>query len=305
MKKKIFITGGTGTLGINLVKKLLKTNHKIFLIYRNKKKLFPFKGLEKRVNFIKLDLSNKILIKKVIHKIKPNIVFHLASSFFNPPTLNFDQHLDYNFFNTLNLIQALKGISLEKFIFTGSAAVYKEGKNLTENSEYSYTNNYGVSKLLSSKLLSLYTNLYNFPSIELRYFSIYGDWEKKDRLVMSAIKSGLKNKNFVLNSKNQLRDYIYIDDAVDALLIAFKNDKVKGIFNICSSNKQGTHNLVKIVYKKLGLKNHKITKNLSTRHNTIKELIGNSSKAKKILKWKPKFSIDDGIDRTIRWVRNN
>ncbi len=305
MKKKILITGGTGTLGINLVKKLSKTKHKIFLIYRSKKKLVPLSNIDKKIHFIKLDLSNKILLKKVIHKIKPNIIFHLASSFFNPPTLNFDQHLDYNFFNTFNLLQALKGISLEKFIFTGSAAVYKEGNNLTENSEYSFDNKYGLSKLLSSKLLTFYKNLYNFPSVELRYFSIYGDWEKKDRLVMSAIDSGLKKKNFVFNSKNQLRDYIYIDDAVDALLLALKNNKTKGIFNICSSNKQGTHNLVKFIYKKLGLKNDRISENLIKRHNTIKKLVGNNLKAKKILKWKPKFSINDGIDKTIRWARNN
>ena len=304
MKKKILITGGTGTLGINLVKKLLQTNHKIFLIYRNKKKLFPFKGYEKKINFVKLDLSNKNLLKKKILKIKPNIVFHLASSFFNPPILNFEQHLNDNFFNTLNLLETLKKIRLEKFIFAGSAAVYREGKNLTEGSKYSYENDYGISKLLSSKLLTFYKNIYNFPAVELRYFSIYGDWEKKNRLVMSAINLGLKKKNFIFYSENQLRDYIYVDDAVDALLQAFKNKKIKGIFNICSSKTQGTHNLVKIIYKKLGLKNHKIKKNLNIKQNTIKKLVGNNSKAKKLLKWNQKFLIEDGIEKTIRWAKN-
>ena len=125
-------------------------------------------------------------------------------------------------------------------------------------------------------------------------------------VVPQLIKKSLKKqKNLAVYSPRHSRSFCYIDDAVDALLQAFKNKKIKGIFNICSSKRQGTHNLVKIIYKKLGLKNHKIKKNFNMKQNTIKKLVGNNSKAKKLLKWNPKFLIEDGIEKTIRWARKN
>ena len=305
MKKKIFITGGTGTLGINLIKKLSNTDHKLFVIYRDKKKLLPFKNLKKKINFIKLNLSNKVLLNKTINKINPHIVFHLASSYFNPPDLDLEDHLEANFYNTFNLVNALKKTQIEKFIFSGSAAVYENGKNLSEKSKYSFVNNYGFSKLLCSKLLITYKNLYNFPYIELRFFSFYGDWEKSTRLVKSAITSGLKKKIFYLFSENQIRDYIYIDDAVNALISVSKKKNIFGIFNICSAKKHSTHKLVKIIYKKLNLKKEMVKTKYNLKTNIIKEMVGNNLKAKKILKWQPMFSIDDGLNQAIRSIKNH
>ena len=305
MKKKIFITGGTGMLGINLIHRLLKENYKLYVIYRNKKKLYPFKSIKKKINFVKLDLLNYSKLNKVIKKIKPDIVYHLASSYFNPPDLDLNDHLNNNFFITLNLLESLKMLNVDKFIFSGSAAVYKNGQNLSEKKIYEFKNDYGLSKLLCSKLIIQHNYLYNLPCIELRFFSIYGDWEKKNRLVRGAISSALKKKRFNLLSKDQNRDYIYVADAVEALIVALKKNNIKGIFNICSAKKQSTHKLVRIIYKKINLKKNNIKSHFNIKTNIIQELVGNNLKAKKILKWKPKFSIDVGLSKTISWVKNN
>ncbi len=305
MIESILVTGGTGMLGINLVKKLVQTGIKPYVIYRDKKKLFPFYKIKNKVNFIKLDLQNKSKLISTIKKIKPNIVFHLASSYFNPPNLKLKDHIDLNFFVTLNLLEALKNTRIKKFIFSGSAAIYDNGKYLKENSVYRFKNNYGISKLLCSNLLSNYYKLYNFPSIELRFFSIYGDWEKKGRLVRDAIDSALLKKKIKILSKDQIRDYIYVDDAVDALIIASKKLNVNGIFNICSSKKQSTHTLVKTIYKKFNLKLKITKKNYTTKTNDISELVGDNSKAQKILKWLPNISIDEGLNKTITWNKKS
>ena len=304
MKDKIFITGGTGTVGINLIHKLVQEKKNIFVLYRYKKKLYPFKKINKNINFIKLDLQNKKKLHKIINKIKPNVIFHLASSYFNPPNLDLQKHVDINFFNTFNLINAIEKIKLKKFIFTGSAAVYGEGTNIAEKNLYNFNNSYGFSKSLCSKFL-MSCNSKKIPITELRFFSIYGDWEKKNRLVPSAIRSAINKKKFRLLSIDQIRDYIYVEDAVKALILAYKKHQKNGIFNICSSKKQSTHNLAKEIYKKFNLKKNKIVKTNYAKTNIIKELVGKNSKAKKELNWVPKFSIDEGLNKTISWLRKN
>lgn len=301
----VLITGGTGMIGINLVEKLVSLGIRPNVIYRDKKKLLPFSSIKNKINFIKSNLFDQKRTEKIIKKIKPKTIFHLASSYFNPPDLNFSDHINSNFVITLNLLLSLKKNLIKNFIYTNTAAIYGEGNSITENSKIRCNSEYAISKKITSDLIKKFSLNYNFFYKDLRLFSVYGRWEKKHRLVCGAILKAIKKKNYTILSSNQLRDYLNVKDVVNAILLSV-NLKKNLTLNICSNKIQKTHDLVKLIFKKLNCRDNLISvikdKNKSSK---LVKMIGNNQKTITILKWRPKISIDQGLNDTIRWLKTN
>lgn len=301
----ILITGGTGMIGINLVEKLVAMGIKPNVIYRDKKKLIPFSSIKNKINFIKLDLFDQKKINKTIEKIKPKTIFHLASSYFNPPDLNFNDHINSNFLITLNLLLGLKNNNTKNFVYTNTAAIYGSGSNIEEKSEIKCQSGYALSKNITSELIKKFSLNYNFFYKELRIFSVYGKWEKKHRLVCGAILKAIKKKKYTILSSNQIRDYLNVEDVINAILVCV-NIKKKLLLNVCSGKSQKTHELVKKIFKQLNCRASLISvvKN-DTKSKVLTKMTGNNKKINKILKWKPEISLDLGLNNTIKWLKIN
>ena len=240
-------------IGINLIEKLVAAGIRPNVIYRDKKKLLPFLAIKNEINFIKLDLFDQKNVDKIIKKIKPKTIFHLASSYFNPPDLNLNDHINSNFLITLNLLIALKDNDTKNFIYTNTSAIYDSGNNIKEKSKINCVSEYALSKNITSELINKFSLDYKFLFKELRLFSIYGKWEKKRRLVCGAILKAIKKKKYKILSFNQIRDYLNVEDVINAILLC-TNVKKNLLLNICSGKKQKTHNLVKKVFKILNCK---------------------------------------------------
>ena len=305
MKQPVLITGGTGMIGLNLIEKLVSIGIKPYVLYRHKKKILPLSGLKNKITFIKVDLYDQIKLVKIINKIKPKTIFHLAASFFNPPNLSFNDHINLNVVTTLNLLVALKNVNLKNFIFSNTGAIYGTGLNLKEKTKIRCLNDYSLSKYLASNLVIDFAKKYNFLYKELRFFSIYGKWEKKHRLVCGALLKALKKKKYKILSSNQLRDYLNVEDIIEALLMSASTNK-NLVLNICSGKKQSIYDLVKKIYKKLNSDSKLILiSSKKNKNNTINKLVGNNQKAKHILKWHPKIPLQEGLDKTIKWLKLN
>lgn len=301
----VLITGGTGMIGINLIEKLVAIGIRPNVIFRDKKKLSLFSSIKKKINFIELDLFDKEKIDKVVKKIKPRTIFHLASSYFNPPDLELNDHINSNFLITLNLLLALKNNNTKNFIYTNTSAIYEPGLNITENSKIKCMSDYALSKNITSELIKKFSLDLKFLFKDLRLFSIYGKWEKKHRLVYGAILKATQKKKYNILSSNQIRDYLNVEDVVNAILLS-TNIKKNLILNICSGKNQKTHELVKKIFKMLNCRANLISK----KKNKIKskeliKMVGNNKKARNILKWKPQISLELGVKSTIEWLKKN
>ena len=301
----VLITGGTGMIGTNLIEKLVAIGIRPNVIFRDKKKLSPFSSIKKRINFIELDLLDKEKIDKVVKKIKPRTIFHLASSYFNPPDLELNDHINSNFLITLNLLLALKNNNTKNFIYTNTSAIYEPGLNITENSKIKCMSDYAFSKNITSELIKKFSLDLKFLFKDLRLFSVYGKWEKKHRLVYGAILKATQKKRYNILSSNQIRDYLNVEDVVNAILLS-TNIKKNLIINICSGKSQKTHELVKKIFKVLNCSTNLISK----KKNKIKskeliKMVGNNKKARNILKWKPQISLELGVKNTIEWLKKN
>src|ERR1019366_6521072 len=218
--KRVLITGGTGMLGANLAHKLVADGFSVSILTRPDSKRTRLRLIENNLTFLCGDFTNQASINKAIERAAPEIVYHLASTPFNPPTSTPGEHFDVNVLGTLALLESLRKVPDATFVYTGTAAVYQAGMKSSEDQSMKPATVLGASKAAASILLQTYAQLYGLRTLELRLFMPYGPWEHPRRLVPQAILAALDNKDFPSSDGVQQRDLVYVEDVVDALIRA-------------------------------------------------------------------------------------
>lgn len=236
MKKNIVITGGSGFLGSNFIKKFYKKFNIIynFDIYENKD-LFNIKN----VKFVKVDITKKI--KQNICSENISLVVHTAAKQPIGPKQNLEDFIKVNVDGIKNILKFTKENKIKKFINCSSFSVYGKPKKLPvyKKQELTPSNFYGLSKLLAEKISQFYSNKYKIKNIILRFDGLYGYGQNLPGFIDFAIKQIKLNKDIELFSRGkQVRDQIYINDAIKVLFSAcsFKTVKLNEIFNVGGGN---------------------------------------------------------------------
>jgi len=301
LSKKILITGGTGFIGYNLAKKCLKLNWSVTSLSSKKpKKLRKLK----KVNYLICDISDRKKLKK---KIKTNYdyVVNLAGYVDHSHKLK-TMKSHYN--GCKNISSLFLKTKIKKFIQIGSCVEY--GKISSPQKENDHNKHktysvYGSSKLLSTKFLLKLKKKFDFPVSILRLYLVYGPNQDENRVVPITIKNAMRDNNFDCSSGLQFRDFLYIDDLIEAILKILKNKKSTGeIFNIGSGKPIKVKSLILKICKIIGHGKPKFGI-IKFRKDEIKMLYPSIKKAKRILGWKPLVNINLGIKKTIRYYKNN
>ena len=191
------------------------------------------------------------------------------------------------------------------FIQMGSSVEYGNSsspqKESVKCSLKSIKSIYGKAKLLSSRyMIDLYKKK-NFPSVVLRLYLAYGPKQDMNRFLPIIIDGCIKNKKFPCSTGNQLRDFIHVDDVVDAIIKSLKNKNAKGqIINIGSGKPGKIKDIINHV-KKISKGGFPQFGKIKLRKDEILKIYPNIKKAKNIINWKPKISFDKGLKSTIKF----
>ena len=244
--KKILITGSSGFIGTNLLISLQSQNYVLAVIDRSYNTKF-----ENITNYIG-DICDYSFIEKTILDFQPNKVFHLAG--YKNRSSNIEEvslSLKVNLMGTLNLYQALTKVStVESIITLGTTDEYGiQNTSFTESSFENPISPYGFSKLCGTQLAKFFNRNFNLPIVVLRPTIAYGPFQANDMFIPSLINTLIANKEFKMTEGNQLRDFIYISDLVEAMLLISENQNCNGeIFNIGS----GESLMLKVVASDIG-----------------------------------------------------
>ena len=303
--KKILVTGGAGFIGSHLVDRLVKTNKVVVIdnLLTGKRE-----NLNPKAKFYKLDICNS-KIESVFKKEKPDVLFHLAAQIDVRKSVNnpiIDNKI--NVLGSLNIIQEFFKVNKKgKVIFTstggaiyGDASVVPTSENYPENP----LSPYGIAKLTIDKYLNYYYKVFGFQYVSLRLANVYGPRQnsKGEAGVIAIFTDKMINKEqlIVNGDGRQTRDFIYVDDVVEANILALGKNKI-GVFNIGTAKETN----INIVFKKI----KKLT-NSNCKEIHVPEKSGeqkrsclNFSKASKELKWKPKHDLDRGLKETVGWFK--
>jgi dTDP-glucose 4,6-dehydratase len=323
-KKTILITGATGFIGSHLTPELTKNYKVVALIPSSDIGMRPLpKGVEIEYG----DLENFDKVKKALKKAEPNIIIHLAAitpvrySFENP-----EVYQKINFLATVELAQEASKIdNFEKFIFASTMEVYgwqMERRPFKENLPLYPDSPYAVSKMAAENYIRMLSIAIGFPAIILRPCNTFGRKNETGYIVEYLIIEMLKGKNPQIGTPEAVRDLMYVTDHVNAYLKALEfnlpdkktirkileKDPTAFTFNIGNGYEFTIKEIAQKIKEIIGFKGEIKTgfpKDYPWRPSVAPYLSLNSERAKKILNWKPKVSLEEGLQKTIDYWKEN
>ena len=283
----ILISGGTGFIGINLVKKLLSQH--VLILTREKKKNI------KNIKYLECNLSKPDSYRKQIKKFKPEILIHLAWE--GLPNYNL-RISNINFQNSKNLIEEASKIkSLKKILISGSCFEGNNlGKKINEKSTFQNKNYFSSAKTLLKKWVFEFHKKTNVEVAWIRIFYAYGYGQRKNSLIPSLIKAKINQSKIKIKTPNDVCDFIYIDDVISFFKILIKKKFSSNIFNLGSGKPTKVINICKKIlgndFKNLCI----IDKNSKIKNYYWADIL----KIKKLYNYNTKVSLDNGINNLMK-----
>jgi UDP-glucose 4-epimerase len=279
--KKIVVTGSAGFIGSRLVVELKK------------------KGAE----VIEFDIKNKVDLTKweTIPKTDGvDIVYHLAALIYVPYSFQHPRETYFtNIGGTINILELCR--SNDARMILASSYVYGNSKNvpIDENCPIAPTNPYTRSKAICEELCRSYHNDHGISCTVLRPFNVYGEGQDDRFLIPYIIKQIEENGKIVLDDPNPKRDFLYVDDMVNAYIKAGKYDKSK--FEIINIGYGKSYSIREVVDMIVSCYNRKIdvTYLNKRRKGEVMDTVADISKAERLLGWEPKVSIKEGLRRMV------
>lgn len=309
---KILVTGCAGFIGSHLCEQLLANGEEVIGVdnlndyYDVELKKYNLSMLEPEERFI--FLKDDIVTSNCINYYKPDKVVHLAAmagvrySLTNP-----NEYVRNNIMGTINLLNQCVNNNVQNFVYASSSSVYglnnipfSESDNLNKMNSH-----YAVSKKSVEDFCRLYNQLYNLNVIGLRFFTVYGPSCRPDMAPFKFLKNIIDEKDITVYGDGfSMRDYTYIDDIIDGIILALinkNNDKCE-IYNLGNNNPIILNDFIKTCEKVCG-KKAKI-KYIENQKGDVPITFANIDKAKQNLGYNPKVNLEKGLTETYNWIKH-
>lgn len=292
--KRVLLTGASGFIGRQTIPFLLKKGYEIHAVIHNTKISELNKG--KNILYHRCNLLDFKEQYKMICKIRPTHLLHFA--WYTKPCDYLTSLENIEWFNaSLNLLYNFEMCGGDRAVCAGTCI---------ENTESPYAickTNLRDSLDIMSRYLDTYADVsFNLSYAWGRIFYPYGIYEKQERLISYIINSLLQNNKTFCTDGEQIRDLMYVEDVANAFVTLLDSD-AEGEFNICSGNPVKLKDVIEFIGKKLDKENLIRLGALEYRENEMMKITGCPDRLKKELKWSPKYSLNEGLDKTIEWWR--
>ena len=304
---KALVTGSAGFIGSHLVDKLLKQGYEVIGIdcftdyYSREIKEANIANALNHKNFVfcEEDLLEMDTYPEV------DYVFHEAAQAGVRASWgkSFEIYTRSNIEATQRLLEFYRDHNIKKFVYASSSSVYGDAElPMKENSLLKPVSPYGVTKLAGENLCYLYWKNYNVPTVSLRYFTVYGPRQRPDMAIHKFVKLILNDDKIeVFGDGTQTRDFTYVDDVVEANILAAANTKIEGeVFNVGGGSRITVNETIKLL-EGATEKNAKI-ESIEEQKGDVRDTLADTSKIR-VLDWKPKVKIEEGLKMFVAWYK--
>jgi nucleoside-diphosphate-sugar epimerase len=313
---RCLVTGVAGFIGSNLAERLLCEGHEVLGVdcfvdyYPRATKEMNLKELLKNDNF---ELREENLVHTNIASLVEgcDVVFHQAAQAGVRSSWGsyFATYCEHNIVATQRLLETVrslrdeKGKNISKIVFASSSSVYGNAETLptSESDRPQPVSPYGVTKLAAEHLMSLYASEYGLPTVSLRYFTVYGPRQRPDMAFNKFITAALLKKDLVIyGDGTQSRDFTYIDDIVEANVLAALKGVGGAVYNIGGGTQATVNDVLEIIQSRIG----KLPVKYNERQiGDARHTGADTTNAQKDLGFQPKVSLRDGIFSEIDWLK--
>ena len=306
--KRVIITGGTGFIGANLARRLLKEGHDLHLLVRPGYKPWRIEEIKNDINLHLVDLLDPQALNGAVKKIRPDWIFHLAVYGAYPAQSDARLMAETNIIGTINMVEACLKTGFEAFINTGTSSEYGFKDHAPSETEFLEPNSsYAVTKASATLFCRNAAQRERAHLQTLRLYSVYGPYEESTRLMPTFIRYGLKGEFPPLANPDVAHDFIYVEDAVDAyLLAAAKPSQEPGaVYNVGTGIQTSLRTVVDAARQAMGIAALPKWGSMPNRNWDTNIWIADSRKIRQCLGWQPRYSFAEGFLLTVEWFRQH
>ncbi len=301
--RSALVTGGSGFLGSHLVDALVAKGVSVTVIDKVDP---PADRKNDAAEYVRMNIQEDG-IRDVFSRVKPDVLFHLAAHIDDRESVVKPvENAEDNILGSLNVFEAARLVNVKKIIFASTGILYGNVDQVptSEDATPRPMTPYGVSKLTGERYLHFYWLLYKLPYVAMRIGNLYGprqDASKECGVIAISTKRLLDGQPvFVHNDGKTTRDYVYVGDVVDAMLLAAVDDSV-GVFNIATGVETTTEAVLALVSGALGAA--PAVERKPDVQDMVKRVALDVGKAAKELGWRPATALADGVAKTVAWYK--
>jgi NAD dependent epimerase/dehydratase len=313
--KQVLVTGAGGFIGSHLVERLVEAGASVRAFVRYNSRADP--GLLRmaspetvsKLELIGGDLRDSDAIRKAVEGCE--FVFHLGALIAIPYSyLHPAEVVESNIIGTLNVLMACRDLGVQRLIHTSTSEVYGTARTpmINESHPLQGQSPYSASKIGADKLAESFYLAYGLPVVTVRPFNTYGPRQSARAVIPTIITQALAMNTIHLGSTTPIRDFTFVDDTVNGFICAaVAKDVEGGTFNLGTGTEISVGDLVERVIQKVGnpVKVEVDASRLRPQKSEVMRLLSDNSLARDRLGWSPSVNLDDGLKRTIAWVREN
>ena len=302
--KRVLVTGGTGFIGANLVRRLLDEGHEVHLLVRPASRWWRLEDVRERLHCHQADLGSPDTLRTAVQAAAPEWVFHLAAHGAYSWQTDTREIMQTNLVGTVNLLQACEGTGLQAFVQAGTSSEYGPKDHAPSEEEALHPDSdYAVFKAAATLYGEHMARSRGLPVVTLRLYSVYGPYEEPGRLVPNLIVQGLAGKLPPLVDPHTARDFVYVEDVLDAFVRAAERSRglAGRVYNLGTGVQSTLAEMVSIAREVLGIAAEPQWGSMPPRSWDTNVWVANAARARTGLAWSPRYSLREGFARTVEW----
>lgn len=313
---KAFVTGAGGFIGSHLVERLVREGAEVtaFVHYNSRSDIGMLNDADpevlRKIRIAFGDLKDPNSLRHAMRG--ADVVFHLGAligipySYLNPRDV-----VDTNVVGTLNVLMEAKELGIRRIVHTSSSEVYGTAKSekITELHPLQGQSPYSASKIAADKLVESFVASYKLPAVTIRPFNTFGPRQSLRAVIPTIIAQACFQKEIQIGSLKPLRDFTYVGDTVEAMVLGGIVEGVEGgVFNLGTDQEISIGDIVARVLRLIGEPDKPVrpaAERFRPEKSEVFRLRSDHTQAKTRLGWTPKTSFDDGLLKTIEWIRRH
>jgi len=306
--RRVLVTGGAGFVGGAVTRRLFEAGARVTVLddlFTGRRATVPT-----GVTFVEGSVTDDILVRELVAD--ASIVFHLAARNIIASTKNPLDDYATNIGGTLNVLMAARETRPERVVYSSSTSIYGNPRSIPINEDDGIVllSPYAVSKLAGEHYCLAFYESYGVSVACVRYSNIYGPGQRPDNpycgVVAKFLAAAAADQPLTIHGDGgQTRDFTYIDDAVDATLLAASQPRAEGdVFNVGTGTETSVNGLVDAIEVAMG-RELRVQRIDRRDIDNIRRRVVSIEKARRMLRWSPQFTLEEGLQRTVEWFHGS